>query len=155
MTSSHSHHAGPRAQDTDDVAEAHMRVGGQDDSTPADREHDIADILAAGNRRDALADERDTVADQRDMAANLDAFVHNVDDDDAFRRGSWRARTEGTPKRTGSRPRKTGRTLLPAGSTTPNDSRDSRAAAGPLAGPAPVGLRITGGERGHREDGLQ
>jgi hypothetical protein len=68
----------------DSVADARDVLADDRDQLSQEREIDIETIFAAADLRDAQADARDFAAEQRDMAANLDAFVRNVDDADAF-----------------------------------------------------------------------
>ena len=56
----------------------------QDGASGRERDIDVETIFAAADLRDVQADARDFAADQRDMAANLDAFVRDIDDAEAF-----------------------------------------------------------------------
>jgi hypothetical protein len=69
----------------DGVGGEHDVVADARESTGSDRQMYIDAIFAAAALRDDRAAIRDFEADQRDTAANLDAFINDVDDADAFR----------------------------------------------------------------------
>lgn len=50
----------------------------------AGREREVATILDEADERDTKAEARDLAATRRDVDANLNAFVNDVDDDEAF-----------------------------------------------------------------------
>lgn len=70
-------------QREDAAAAREQRVDQREDAI-AGREGEVATILEEADERDAKAEARDLAATRRDVDAKLNAFVNDVDDDEAF-----------------------------------------------------------------------
>jgi hypothetical protein len=90
---------GGRGMDRPGEGEGHEAGGGERhgagdaerDQTTDERDR-VEEILRAAEQRDDQADARDSEAYRRDMATNLEAFVHRVDDDEAYQARSLAAK---------------------------------------------------------------
>jgi uncharacterized protein (DUF3084 family) len=70
-------------QREDEAAARERHVERREDAI-AGRWHEVATILDEADDRDTKAEARDLAATRRDVDANLNAFVNDVDDDEAF-----------------------------------------------------------------------
>ena len=70
-------------QPEDTAAARERHVDARDDAMSG-REREVTTILDEADARDGRAEARDLAATRRDVDANLNAFVNDVDDDEAF-----------------------------------------------------------------------